>query len=446
MDNDKKLFEELLKADGISPASVTEQERLAFAKMLDQQLEQKQSKPTSRSNIWKIIMKNKITKFAAAAVVIVATIIGINQFDRGSVAFGDIIYKIVVAETATFDLILEKEGQVIQTSHFTCKAPGLIKQMMPDGVTNIVDFEKHRLLILNFNTKKAMLRDLEQDSAMSKLDVFSNFQKLLEKMIHFQDETVENLGYKIIDDKEVVGFRIQLTQLDKIIGWQGKGTFTVWADTATKLPIRLEWYDEMFGVNTIADKLELNVELDESTFEMNVPDGFELETVTQKVEKGQAPGNQTNIDEKKIIDGFRGWVLLSDGAFPSSMTMDAIKDLDPNATMTFKQVGWGFQLTPHNLTINSKKSFGFSKDNPLSQEQKEAIMEKIQVALNNALGGFIAVFKLPADSDWHYAGQGVTMDDTDTPIFWYKPADSPSYRVIYGDLTVEDVMLEDLPE
>ncbi len=397
-------------------------------------------------NKWRIIMTSKTTKLTTAAVIIIAAIIGINQFGSGSVAFGDIIYKIVVAKTATFDLILEKEGQVIQTSHLTCKAPGLIKQVMPDGVTNIVDFEKHRLLLLNSNTKKAMRRDLEQGSAMSKFDVFSNFQRRLEKMIHFQDETVENLGYKIIDDKEVVGFRMQLTQLDKIIGWQGKGTFTVWVDTQTKLPIRLEWYDDMFAVNTIADNLELNVELDESTFEMNVPDGYELEKVTRKVDKCQTPGDQTYIDEKKIIEGFRSWVFLSDGIFPSSMTMDAIKDLDPNATMSLKQVGWGFQLAPLDLTINSKKSFGFSKDNPLSQEQKNAIMKKIQVALKNALSGFIAVFKLPADSDWHYAGKGVEMGDADSPIFWYRPADSTSYRVIYGDLTVEDVAPEDLPE
>ena len=46
MDNDKKLFEELLKVDGIDPTGTTESERTAFAKMLDEQSKSKQSKPS----------------------------------------------------------------------------------------------------------------------------------------------------------------------------------------------------------------------------------------------------------------------------------------------------------------------------------------------------------------------------------------------------------------
>ena len=37
MDNEKKLFEGLLKADGINPTGTTESERIAFIKMLDEQ-------------------------------------------------------------------------------------------------------------------------------------------------------------------------------------------------------------------------------------------------------------------------------------------------------------------------------------------------------------------------------------------------------------------------
>lgn len=35
--------------------------------------------------------------------------------------------------------------------------------------------------------------------------------------------------------------------------------------------------------------------------------------------------------------------------------------------------------------------------------------------------------------------------DPQTPIFWYKPKDSPTYRVIYADLHVEETSAEDLP-
>ncbi len=80
MDNNRKLFEGLLKADGIDPVGATESERTAFAKMLDKQSKSNESKSGSRPDIRRIIVKSKATKFAAAAVIIIAVLIGINQF------------------------------------------------------------------------------------------------------------------------------------------------------------------------------------------------------------------------------------------------------------------------------------------------------------------------------------------------------------------------------
>jgi len=83
MDNNKKLFEGLLKADGINPAGATEYERIAFGKMLDQQSKSKQSKPgIARPDIWRIIMKSRITKLAAAAVIAVAAILSITFLNK----------------------------------------------------------------------------------------------------------------------------------------------------------------------------------------------------------------------------------------------------------------------------------------------------------------------------------------------------------------------------
>ena len=38
----------------------------------------------------------------------------------------------------------------------------------------------------------------------------------------------------------------------------------------------------------------------------------------------------------------------------------------------------------------------------------------------------------------HYAGKGVSLGAADTPIFWYRPKDAKTYRVIYADLSVRD--------
>ena len=47
---------------------------------------------------------------------------------------------------------------------------------------------------------------------------------------------------------------------------------------------------------------------------------------------------------------------------------------------------------------------------------------------------------------WRYVGDGVQLGDGQTPVCWYKPKDSETYRVVYGDLSVKDVPAEDLPE
>jgi hypothetical protein len=59
--------------------------------------------------------------------------------------------------------------------------------------------------------------------------------------------------------------------------------------------------------------------------------------------------------------------------------------------------------------------------------------------------GMMFVAQLPAESNWRYAGENVKYGEADRPIFWYRQAGSQTYRVIYADLTVKDVLPENLP-
>jgi len=62
-----------------------------------EELKNKNSAHT-QPNIWRIIMKSRITKLAAAAVIIIAVLIGINQFggsiDGSSVAWGELVERL----------------------------------------------------------------------------------------------------------------------------------------------------------------------------------------------------------------------------------------------------------------------------------------------------------------------------------------------------------------
>jgi hypothetical protein len=43
-------------------------------------------------------------------------------------------------------------------------------------------------------------------------------------------------------------------------------------------------------------------------------------------------------------------------------------------------------------------------------------------------------------------GKDVKFGDGESPVCWYRPDGSETYRVIYGDLTVKDVPPEELPK
>ncbi|MHC5090184.1 MAG: hypothetical protein ACYSOJ_00930, partial [Planctomycetota bacterium] len=60
--------------------------------------------------------------------------------------------------------------------------------------------------------------------------------------------------------------------------------------------------------------------------------------------------------------------------------------------------------------------------------------------------GMLFIAQLPPSSNWRYAGDNVDVGDAQTPIFWYKPVDSETYRVIYGDLHIENLRSEALPK
>ena len=53
--------------------------------------------------------------------------------------------------------------------------------------------------------------------------------------------------------------------------------------------------------------------------------------------------------------------------------------------------------------------------------------------------GLRFVVHLPTAADAHYAGKGVKVDATDTPIFWYRLEGKAEYRVIRADLSAVEV-------
>ncbi len=346
-------------------------------------------------SIWRTIMKSPITKLAAAAVIIVGVLTVMHFVGSpfaATVTFADVIKPILNAQTAILDIIVgeEGEGPVI---HDQIKG-SLIRRTMSnmEDVVSIIDLESWRLLSLTVSKKEAAYVDLKGLPSMPNyLDMLRNIISELQEKPDFE---VEELGKQEVDGQEAIGF----------LARHPKAEITIWADPETALPIRIEQVGGQLKV--ICKNVKFDVPMDESLFSMDVPEGYKLQQVELDL---------MGATEQDFIEGLRIRAeVFGNGQFPEGVAVEDYLKQAPAIAKKIDELG-------------------------LSDEKATELGMKLSRHLL-----FIRFFK--GQGEWRYAGGGVKLGDADTPIFWYQPKGSSTWRVIYGDLSVKDVEPENLPK
>ena len=362
---------------------------------------EKQKAGTTAPNIWRNIMKSPITKIAAAAVTIIAVLIGLNQIIGSTPAFAEIVRPLLTARTATFKMTMKVKGGPAQTFDCMFMEPIHMRQTTPQGAIVISNLKVGMIVTLMPEQKKAMvveMQNIPENEDQSQFNMFHEIRKRIQEAQETEDESVSFLGEREIDGLTTIGYHVQRPGVD----------ITVWADPQTKLPVQME--NTVGPVTYTMTDIVFNVELDETLFSLEIPEGYTVRTM-------QVDASEPT--EKDLLEMFRIWADHMDGNLPSV--------LDMNAQMEF-------------VKYQRKKM----KDK--GQEPSEESMLELQKTIMKMSRGGMFVQNLPADSDWHYAGKGVKFGGADTPIFWYRPEGSETYRIIYGDLSVKDVTPENLPK
>ncbi|MHC4425518.1 MAG: hypothetical protein ACYSYV_05405 [Planctomycetota bacterium] len=345
-------------------------------------------------------MKSRITKLAAAAVIIIAVILGLNiigEPDMASVAWADAVRPLLTARTVVFNLIMGEGENVPITRVMNMGTQRIRNEMLsPDGKTVqaiiIGDFDTSQMLELIPSKKTAVLIDLK-DMPEKPENVLQTIRNIITELQNDPAFSVEPLGEKEIDGQIAKGFRA--TGPD--------GELTVWADSETALPIRME--QEWRQMRFVCTDFEFDVVLDESLFRMEIPQGY-----SEPLEGEVSFGGGT---EQDLVETLRIWAeVILDGVFPRDFSGQVYLD---------------------DINKNLEK-FATRPDE-----------ENLQLALK-IQPGFIFVQLLKDENDWHYIGTDVTLGDGQSPVCYYRPTGSENYRVIYGDLSVKDVAPEDLPK
>jgi len=353
-----------------------------------------------RPSIWRTIMKNPVTKIAVAAVIIIAVLIGTYYFgdsvNIAGTAYAEVVERLHNARTLTYigETTTGIEYMPSMTMEIAFKEPGYMRMAMAGGYVSIIDSIQGKCLTILPPKKQFIeieMSNLQNDPAQRNINV-------IEKLRSLPERADEQLGTREIDGRQVQGFRITEEGLIN----------SVWIDMQTRelVLVEMEFLNAPGMSGTMSD-FQFDVELDDSLFNLTPPDGYTRLDIQVDTDE---------VSEQSLIEFLRMWTTwVKDGRFPPT--------LDPT-----KLAKYSMEMVKNGQFVNE------------GQISEQELHEKSLKMTR----GLMFLLKMPAGSNWRYAGENVKFGDADTAIFWYRPEGSQTYRVIYGDLNVKDVAQEDI--
>lgn len=352
--------------------------------------------PTWMRQIGSIIMNSKTGKIGVAAVILIAILTTIHFWGSPmeGMAWADVVRPILTAHTVAFNA-RSLEGENLPIARIMSMGTQRVRSEILSAdvqVIAIYDYDTSQMLTLNPKQKIAAIIDIKGLPEKPE-----NFVEIMRNMInelqHDPDVSIESLGEKEIDGCMAQGFRAAGPEGNELM---------IWADSQTSVPIRMElkWrqtHSEFTG-------FEFDEVLDESLFSMDIPEGYSTMPKAMLSLTGA---------EQDLVEALRQWAeSILEGVFPKDFSSQAFMDDMPKVRKR------------------------------IAQAKKEGTDEGPWKMMR----GFMFYKNLKPENDWHYVGKDVKFGDAESPVCWYRPTDSETYRVIYGDLSIKDVAPENLPE
>jgi outer membrane lipoprotein-sorting protein len=241
-----------------------------------------------QSDIWRIIKRNRITKYATAAVIILAIILGFVELGKpigASAAFAAAMDSIKQARTFKCTEVTERpnrKGDPREGETFLFKQTWIFKE--PDweryerprspwgevvNEVTITHYDKRKRLELRPVEKTALLHDMssdyEVDNKTGELRLTQLRTGLRDRLLKTSEGAVDDLGKGVLDGKTV---RILQSRKDNRVT-------TVWIDPDTGYPIQIEhkWPGEK-RLPLLYTSIEIDVELDDKLFSLEPPEGY----------------------------------------------------------------------------------------------------------------------------------------------------------------------------
>jgi len=359
---------------------------------------EKQKPGVIKPDIWRTIMNSKITKLATAAAIIVAVLVSFHYLGgSASTVYADVVERLQKARTLLYTVTTTTpiEGMPDMEMEVAFKEPGYMRMTLPGGYVSVMDCMQGKALSIIPERKQFIemeMSNLPADAGQREFNVIERLRTLPER-------ADEALGDREIDGRMVQGYRVTEEGV----------TNTVWIDPKTRELVEVETeFDNAPGMSRTMANFKFDVELADSLFDLAPPDGYTR--VGLQVDASEA-------NEQDLVEYLRLWsTWTKDGTFPPTLNPVAMAK----------------------VAMEMQKEGKFRDGQTSEQDRLQHMMKLTR--------GVTFVMKLPAESNWRYAGENVKYGDSQTPIFWYKPEGSVTYHIIYGDLSVKNVSPENLPQ
>lgn len=381
---------------------------------------QKTKLALGQQNLRRMIMKRPITKLAIAAVIIVVVLIGLDIIGpHGGVALAEVLehiervkaytYKMkmnmanVPGMPANWPLQMDMEAVVakdIGTLMIARKGDTLISE------TYVVLDEQ--VIVSVMPEQKQYMRIKLTDEIFEKMQEENGDPRAMIKQ--FTENEYTKLGRSIVDGIEVEGFESNDPNiLENVLGY-GNVVGRIWVATDTKLPVRCEIEVRNEAGQTLMDATvygyEWDIDVDPGALAVVIPDDYKL---VAEVE--------LSADEEFHMEILGLFAELTGGNYPSELNLVTIMEEFQNAMIA---------------------NFG----DPMTEASAPETIQKI---MSLQMTGAFYTNLAAQGRDPAYYGDRVTAEFPHAVLMRWK-TDSGTYKVIFADLSIEEVTPEELQE
>ena len=404
--------------------------------------------------VWEYIMKSPITKLVAAAVIIIACLIGLSVWrTTGSgIALADVLARVeqvkayrfksteqlwsekVTGEDPNKPYSSETRGTFLISHEYGWKMKMKMEHLDPNGGESTFDEywilpQKNTTIWISHKEKK--YRRKQQDDGWNERLQKVNIDTLDPRtfLSRILKTKYESLGRSTMDGIEVEGFQITDPNL---WGDKKQPDWKIWVDMKARLPVR---YDQLISeeVNQGGDKMRNRVV--EYDFQWDVPVAA------------------AEFEPPPIPEGYASWVVK----FPPHITEEnAIQGLKLLVELLGKYPEKFYHIVPRNINDDTPTVLQLAEksETPAAMRLKEEIKGLTDDEINNKLVDFLMPIRglgrfyrwLQFDKkDPAYYGKTVTPKDVDKVLMRWKVSDN-EYRIIFGDLHAETVTADALAE